>query len=659
MVLESVENLAVRVSPAAVKAACRTARGRRTLMRRAASGSRDFVSRFETMVTGKKRRAQSRASRLALTILESVPEGEVKFALVAAEEGLASAGLLERVASRSAKSASPCDLIRLRRSALELEPNEAHRYVALALCLGKEVGGGIVHDALTGLRRGRTTPHREEIVSLLRTANKLTPGNTLISYELGRRLVEAGAVDEGLPLLEKVALKAPEESRLMTLAQAYRRPDVARFTDALTTYEQVYRLNPKNTAALSGVVHAGVRGPMDWTRVWRIVKTLEAPVKKSPYRSSEVAGYVDMLFEQGDVFQKGDVATLLDYLGTFSSDGAHLHSQTLSLVILRLQFLGHFAAGYALRQRLAHNKVESLRRSGVQGVRRLRQLMQAYVYLDNAETASKLSADTQYWAQHNEETQDAVRKLHADAELALGNPAPYFEYSVDVRKRFYLPGERKMINLVKGKRVAIVGPAATNEELGEVIDSYDVVVRPNFNPDFVAAHPKSMGSRTDVAYYSGQDMNKLIDDVDALVSASGVQIVNTRSFSFHAHHHREIPWLRFCRHDWSLSFHGSPLGIQRMVYDLLQFCPNEIAIFNSDFYTGGGEFAEGYREKRSFGPGSFMNDLVVVHDLLTDFKFTQAMLATGHVTAHGRAAQVLALDPWSYLRQVEHAGVLS
>lgn len=53
-----------------------------------------------------------------------------------------------------------------------------------------------------------------------------------------------------------------------------------------------------------------------------------------------------------------------------------------------------------------------------------------------------------------------------------------------------------------------------------------------------------------------------------------------------------------------------------------------------------------------------MNDLVVVHDLFMDFKFTQAMLRTGRVRAHGRAAEVLQLEPEEYLKAVENAGVL-
>ncbi|GAA1453758.1 hypothetical protein ACFP47_08560 [Nesterenkonia lacusekhoensis] len=658
MIESSIDRLTKLAGPSAIKAMSKSDAGRRDLMRRAAFGSQDFVSRTETLVTGRKSRGQSRAAKYAQTILENVPGGEIRFALAAAEEELATAGLLERVASRTLKTAKPRDIIDLRRRAVDLDPRRAHRYVALAAALGSETQSRIVHGAAVGLHRGQETPHADEIIELLKSAQALAPSNAVIAFELGQRLLERGDAEEGLAQLEKAALKHPDEQRLMALAQAYRRPDIAQFSQALESYEHAYSLNPKNQKALGGVVHSGARGPMDWPRVWRTVHRIESKRQHSPLRTESVAEGMDSLFSSRQEVEAETVTDLLSELDECRAEGKELNPQTVGLLVLRVQFLGHFAAGFRLRTRNAERRAQRLRRSGVRDLGGLRQMMQALVYLDNAETASRLSQDVKYWAQNTGEQRMAVAKLHADAELMLGNPEPYFKYSVDARKDFYLPAERKMVNLIKKKRVAIVGPAATGESLGSEIDGYDVVVRPNFNPEFVAAHPESMGSRTDIAYYSGQDMTTLIDDVESLIENSDVQLINTRSFSYHTHHRRNLPWLRFARHDWSLSYHGSPLGIQRMIYDLLQFRPEEIAIFNSDFYTGSGEFAEGYRKKRSFAPGSFMNDLVVVHDLLTDFRFTQAMLKTGRVTAQGRAAEVLSRDPFDYLRDVEQAGVL-
>lgn len=636
----------------------RSSVARKWLARLAAEGSDGFVSPIERQVTGRQLSDEDRASELAQRILEESEDGVVALADCAIDHGLENAGFLERVALRCVEDGDIPSAVRFRRAALELESDQAHRYFALAMTLGAEKQSEIVYTPLVGLSRGEDTPHTEEIVELLEKALELSPGQPHISYELGSRLLTNGNAARGLRLLEKATLKSPRKDWLKGLAQAYRRPDVANFGNALSTYEQVYRKDPKDLGSLAGIVHAGARGPMDWQRIWRNVQGLETTRKSSPYKNPQARAYLDLLFEDGELFDRGDVASLLDILGSLASSGRHLHPHTQGLVILRLQFMGHFAAGFALRTRLAENRAQNLRRTGIKGVKGLRELMKALVYLDEFDEASGLADDPDYWSHGNEAEKLAVRKLYADAELMRGNVEPYFRYSIDVRKELALPAESKMIKLVKGKRVALVGPAATGDELGAAIDQYDVVVRPNFQPQFVKDHPETMGSRTDAAYYSGQDMTRLIDDVETLIKQSDVQVVNTRSFSFSAHRDRNLPWLRFARQDWALSFHGSPLGIQRMIYDLLQFRPKEIGIFNSDFYTGSGEFAEGYREKRSFGPGSFMNDLVVVHDLFMDFKFTQAMLRTGRVRAHGRAAEVLQLEPDEYLKAVENAGVL-
>lgn len=658
MIDSSINVLARTAAPSAIRAMYKTSAGRAELMRRASEGSRGFVSRAETMVTGRKRRRQTPPEKVALAILKYVPGGEARFAFAAHEAGMASAGLLERVASRAKRSAAPEDIIRMRRGALELDPQQAHRYVALAEALEAQTERQVVHDPAVGLHHGQKSPHAEEVITLLKDAQRRSPENVTITFMLGERLVERGDSAEGLVQLEKAALKAPDEQRLLALAQAYRRPDIAQFSHALDSYEQVFSADSKNERALSGLVHTGARGPMDWPRIWRSVRRVEARRKQSPFFRDEIAESLDILFRGDEQTASAQVDGLVTMLDDSQSVGEELHHQTVALLVLRFQFLGWFEAGFRLRARNAQRRLQRLRRRGIRDIRTLRQAMQALVYLEDSETASRVSTDADYWAQSGEE-KSAAAKLHADAELMLGKAEPYFRYSEEARKKVQLPADRTMAELVRNKRVAIVGPAATGEALGAEIDSYDVVVRPNFNPDFVASHPESMGSRTDIAYYSGQDMSTLIDDVEKLVENSGVQLINTRSFSYHAHQHRNLPWLRFSRHDWSLSFHGSPLGIQRMIYDLLQFRPDEIAIFNSDFYTGSGEFAEGYRKKRSFAPGSFMNDLVVVHDLLTDFRFTQAMLRTGYVTAKGRAAEVLSREPSEYLKDVEEAGVLS
>ena len=168
-----------------------------------------------------------------------------------------------------------------------------------------------------------------------------------------------------------------------------------------------------------------------------------------------------------------------------------------------------------------------------------------------------------------------------------------------------------------------------------------------------------MGSRTEIAYYSGHDLKQLLPEISTAAEAGEVEIINSRPFTHELVHAQNKPWLRAYRHDYSLWMHGNQLGIPRMLYDLLQFSPAEICIFNSDFYTGQRMFTPGWRDNDRFAPYSHINDLVAFHDVRMDFMFTQALMRSGIVTARGRAAEVLALPPDDYVHAVEEAGVLS
>lgn len=81
--------------------------------------------------------------------------------------------------------------------------------------------------------------------------------------------------------------------------------------------------------------------------------------------------------------------------------------------------------------------------------------------------------------------------------------------------------------------------------MGRIIDGYDVIVRPRFNPEFAAQHPESMGSRTDVAYINGQDIRDDIPLMQEAVDRGELQMAVARPLSYSLHHHQNLPWLRF------------------------------------------------------------------------------------------------------------------
>lgn len=442
----------------------------------------------------------------------------------------------------------------------------------------------------------------------------------------------------------------------MRLAELYR--EEARFDDAMTLLERVLEQEPGHEKAYSRIISVGARGSMDWPRIWRAAKRLE-PRKtgSSPYRNPQFRRQLDQFFSAGQAPGAEEAGELVAALEKMAGDGRNLRATTLGLITIRLQFLGHFSEGFVLRDRQARRNVEYLTRKPVGSLGSLRRLMKAYCYLGEPHQAVEY-AENLPWEEKGPELQQKLRKLKADALLLSGEAKPYIDYSKDARRITPLAGDSETESLVRGKRVAVVGSADTGDALGRAIDEYDVVVRPRYNPTFLDAHREAMGSRTDIAYYSRHDLEEFLDVAHQAVEAGDLKVVNTRPFTYRRYHHLQLPWLRFYRHDFSLCYSGAQLGIQRMVYDLLQFEPSEICIFNSDFYTGARMFSEGWRPVERFGPGSHINDIVAAHDIKADFEFTQALMKTGIVTAQGKAAEVLAMTPSEYISAVEEAGVL-
>lgn len=76
------------------------------------------------------------------------------------------------------------------------------------------------------------------------------------------------------------------------------------------------------------------------------------------------------------------VSSLVELLTEHSSTVATLHQLLLETLSTRLQFLGEFRAGTALRRAMAQNRVTELRGIPLESPLWLKHLLGAYAYLD-------------------------------------------------------------------------------------------------------------------------------------------------------------------------------------------------------------------------------------------------------------------------------------
>ncbi|GAB3845863.1 hypothetical protein [Nesterenkonia populi] len=460
-----------------------------------------------------------------------------------------------------------------------------------------------------------------------------------------------------LPTYEDLAARAeadPSPGNLLAAAAEARRPYVNQLDAAREHYEAAFEKNPHDLRAVEGILSTTGRTDWDWERVWDAASTLK-PRRGLLGEDSLFWDPIDQLFQPQPPAEA--IRRAKPLLEQYRPQVTRLHQLLLDAIAARLQFLGQFRLGQDLRAAMAENRVRELRGIPLESPLWLKHLLGAYAHLDDdkrlARTARRPLLDTA-----PAEAGIAAEKLAADAALYTGDAEPLAAHAERRRKELPLPGEGRMLELVRGARVAVVGPSATQDQLGELIDAHDVVVRTQYKPEALAGREAQAGERTDIAYFQTKDLTAEWDHLLQTIPGSPLKLAVARPLmhTLFTRDGEETPeWLRFARFEYGLHFRGAPLGIQRVVYDLLQFAPVEIGLFHTDFYAGLGTFTAGYRHnEETFGPRSALNDLVLMHDLGYEFRLTRRLARAGLITPHGTTAEVLALTEPDYLERLEH-----
>ncbi|WP_218221688.1 tetratricopeptide repeat protein [Nesterenkonia sp. Act20] len=509
---------------------------------------------------------------------------------------------------------------------------------------------GLVYDPIAGLISGRVRSAEE--LAFAKRRHAADPSDPTMQWRLGRALFAAGETTRGLEFMGAAVTADPTPAKMVALAAAYRKPYIARFEDALELYQRALELNPNDLRAVEGIINAGARSTFDWPLIWAGAAQLKPG--RGPLAEASFWAQVEPLFTQEPTQEC--IAEAEAALEAVAGSAHRLHQLLLEVLIVRLQFLRRFRVAAALRDAMARNRIKELGGIPLESPLWFKHLLGGYAQLGELAKATRAAARPPVDAA-TDLSRLQLAKLRADVALFSGDAGPLQAHAAARRAEFPLPGDDAMLGLVQGKRVAVVGPAATEEHCGELIDSYDVVVRTRARGSVSAEEARRSGTRTDIAYYNGRDLGSMWRDAAESVAAGSLRLAVARPF--YATLVEEQPeWLRFTRSEFGLYFRGTSLGLQRMVYDLLQFAPAEIALFGADFYAGERSYPAGYRTHSGFGPHSPLNDIVMVHDLVFERRLMQAFCATGVLNPQGVAAEVLDLPEAEYLDRLERSSGL-
>jgi hypothetical protein len=226
---------------------------------------------------------------------------------------------------------------------------------------------------------------------------------------------------------------------------------------------------------------------------------------------------------------------------------------------------------------------------------------------------------------------------------------------------------RDFMEYIRGRSVAVVGPASSSHLNGEEIDSYDVVVRPNCAgpiPEEAKAHA---GTRVAVSAYANGIL-KLAgadeDDSPVLKWVTDLDWVLFKKTTERMHPKIEATGKVVTGAVDSLVFHGAHNLMPFCVLTLLGYGPSRIKFFNSNFYFSQTVYSAGYLknifdEDRHKKLGNMEAKLPILlgslaaHDCVTQVHLMRHLHRAGVVELDAESLSVVSLSTADYLAGLE------
>jgi len=221
-------------------------------------------------------------------------------------------------------------------------------------------------------------------------------------------------------------------------------------------------------------------------------------------------------------------------------------------------------------------------------------------------------------------------------------------------KEFFTSKEKEFDDYIENKSIAIVGPVESGLNVGEEIDSYDVVVR--FNYDGVKKFSKeTFGEKTDISFYIAEILlkDKLDTKKVSYMNQLDWVIIDT------PHSEDDICFLGLdtnIRQRYSAGhafattmLKGAPSGIQRVIMDLLRFNIGSIKVFNTNLFLEN-NYAKAYRSRGKLGADHFN---FFWHDPLSNFTFLKRLKEYNIIDTDEVLSEILKMNENEYIEQLE------
>ena len=319
-----------------------------------------------------------------------------------------------------------------------------------------------------------------------------------------------------------------------------------------------------------------------------------------------------------------------------------------------LFFIGYFRAAWIARENsMSLSVVEGSDRSS--DATAVSRAIQAHLERLELDSAKEILAKTNYLGKK------ALSALQEALAWFEGNGVPHLiDATVQVGA-----SEELFYQLVKGKRVALVGPGHPRGEYGDEIDATDTVARVKFVGVKNLPPQKFHGSRCNIAYqaavgvlaeYMGLGLKiDYYENIDLMVSSSALS------------QFRAIPILNI--ESTIPMYRTTPVSGIIILYQLIKASPKKLMVYGYDFRADRKQYSNAARDfYKDNGPlighpypGFEFEDLpqwIIAsdfgeHDFVSNFCFAQNLYKAGLFDIEPYGKSILELTPYQYVERLE------
>lgn len=209
-----------------------------------------------------------------------------------------------------------------------------------------------------------------------------------------------------------------------------------------------------------------------------------------------------------------------------------------------------------------------------------------------------------------------------------------------------LKKEEDFYGLIKGKGVAIIGPASNISEdtWSRIREQWDVIIVITYKDDTV--YPIGNTSNTKISYYNNESKREIENNQsDFIKRLDYVCFKSNPSKKIDA-----VRYRRFLSLD-GLYYYGIPHMLPNILFDIIRFRPNEIGVFGFNLYLSNQQYREKYQSRKK-NASQWLKDFAI-HDIAIQYNVLEIFYRNNYFQPDDQLKSVLEMGIYNYLRAME------